>query len=342
MISTKEYIKIIFIIIPISAMAFFLAKLPVFSTIGMLVLALLLGMVYRYVKTLSTESIQTVSKLTKIFLQVGIVFLGVRINLFDIYDAGKLLFLLATIYVIISLVFVYGLARIFQINKTLSLLTACGTAICGAAAVMAVAPQIKAKHEDIAISAATVALVGTFFSVIYTVLYSLFPIPSSLFAVFSGITLHEVAHVLAAAAPAGLEASDIAIVTKLTRVLFLIPVTFIIAFFYFRSKKTTIANSTFYWKPPFPWFIFGFLFMSILHTVGVLPSVLIPIFTTLSSLFIAFAMAGLGLSIQSKTVIHSGKQIMLVALISSTLLCVGSFIFLFFFHANFSCVLYYF
>lgn len=334
MFSTKVYMKMTLIIISISTIAFFLAKLPVFSIIGMLVIALLLGMFYRNVNMISTERFQVVSKLTKCFLQIGIVFLGIRINIMDIFAAGKLLFILATFYVLISLGFVYILARLFHINKALSILTACGTAICGAAAVMAVAPQIKAKHEDIAISAATVALVGTFFSVIYTVLYSLFPIPSSLFAVFSGITLHEVAHVLAAAAPAGPEASDIAIVTKLTRVLFLIPVTFIIAFFYFRSKKAT-TNSTFYWKPPFPWFIFGFLFMSILHTVGVLPSGLIPIFTSLSSLFIAFAMAGLGLSIQSKTVLHSGKQIMLVALISSTLLCVGSFIFLFFFHANF-------
>ena len=136
--------------------------------------------------------------------------------------------MIAAICLVFTLFVVYGLTRWFGVGKRLGILTACGTAICGAAAVVAVAPQVKAKDEETAVGAATVAVLGAIFTLIYSVIYSILNLSPTGYGIFTGATLHEIAHVIAAADVGGSEAVDLAVIVKLTRVALLVDTSIII------------------------------------------------------------------------------------------------------------------
>jgi uncharacterized membrane protein YadS len=118
---------------------------------------------------------------------------------------------------------------------------------------------MKAKEEDTAISAGIIALVGTIFSIIYTILLPYIPINSFQYGIWSGISLHEIAQVALAGTAAGPNALAVALLAKLGRVLLLIPLCFL--FMYGMNKKKT--HQTGQTKIEFPWFLIGFILMSL-------------------------------------------------------------------------------
>ena len=100
---------------------------------------------------------------------------------------------------------------------------------------MAIAPQVKAKDDETAVGAAIIAILGTIFTLIYTLLYPVLGFSPYGYGVFSGATLHEIAHVIAAAAE-GSTAVDIAVIVKLTRVAMLVPVAILIGLWFGKSE----------------------------------------------------------------------------------------------------------
>ena len=159
-----------------------------------------------------------------------------RLNLVDIAKAGPKVLVIAAVVITFTIFVVYGLTKVFKVEKKLGILTACGTAICGAAAVVAIAPQVKAKDDETAVGAAIIAILGTIFTLIYTLLYPVLGLSPYGYGVFSGATLHEIAHVIAAAAPGGSTAVDIAVIVKLTRVAMLVPVAILIGLWFGKSE----------------------------------------------------------------------------------------------------------
>ena len=99
----------------------------------------------------------------------------------------------------------------------------------------AIAPQVKAKDDETAVGAAIIAILGTIFTLIYTLLYPVLGLSPYGYGVFSGATLHEIAHVIAAA-PGGSTAVDIAVIVKLTRVAMLVPVAILIGLWFGKSE----------------------------------------------------------------------------------------------------------
>ncbi|USK68867.1 YeiH family protein [Peribacillus asahii] len=280
----------------IALLAKCLAWLPFFNMMGQLVIAILIGMAWRAMFKVPDALLTGANFSSKKLLRVGIILLGLRLNFVDMIDAGPNVFVLAVINIILTLIIVYGLARLFKVDENLGILTACGTAICGAAAVVAIAPQLKAKDNEIAIAAATVAILGTIFTMSYTVLYPIMHLSAHGYGIFSGATLHEIAHVIAAAEPAGKDAIDTAIIVKLTRVALLVPVAIVIGIWMNRSKNNK-RDTTSRAPIPIPWFIFGFLAMSVINSLGIIPAYLAHYIVLLAYTFIAMAMAGLGLNV---------------------------------------------
>ena len=121
-------------------------------------------------------------------LRFGIILLGMRLNLVDIAKAGPKVLVIAAVVITFTIFVVYGLTKVFKVEKKLGILTACGTAICGAAAVVAIAPQVKAKDDETAVGAAIIAILGTIFTLIYTLLYPVLGLSPYGYGVFSGAT----------------------------------------------------------------------------------------------------------------------------------------------------------
>jgi uncharacterized integral membrane protein (TIGR00698 family) len=314
----------------LSIIAKLLAYLPFLSIMGQLVIAILLGILYRAVRGVPVQAQTGIAFSSKRLLRFGIILLGLKLNLLDIAHAGYKVVAIAAINIVFTIVVVYGLARWLKVDKRLGLLTACGTAICGAAAVVAIAPQIKAKDEETAVGAATVAILGTIFTLAYTLLYPLLGLTVTGYGIFTGATLHEVAHVIAAAAPGGQGALDMAVIVKLTRVAMLVPIALVIGLWDGRQARRQQQQGSakeFKWRElPVPWFIFGFLLMSGVNTLGIIPGEVISALLVLSYMLLAMAMAGLGLGVDVATFRRLGKKPFYAGLIGSVLLSILGFL----------------
>jgi uncharacterized integral membrane protein (TIGR00698 family) len=129
------------------------------------------------------------------------------------------------------------------------------------------------------------------------------PISEQEYGLLAGATLHELAHVVAAGVPGGDISSDSAILVKLGRVLLLIPVALILSFAYSRKKGNKGSNLE---RLPVPWFIFGFLLMSLINTLFSIPGSVSSLLLLLSTYLLAMGMVGLGLNIKWKDFVKVG------------------------------------
>jgi len=298
------------------------AGYPVLGIMGQLVLAMLLGMVWRAVGSVPQQSRAGIAFSSKTLLRAGIILLGMRLNLLDIVRVGPKVIALALVNILFALATVYAISKLIKLDKRLGLLTACGTAICGAAAVAAISPQIGAKEEETAISAATVAILGTIFTLLYTLLYPFLGLTAQGYGIFAGATLHEVAHVVAAAVPGGQTAMDAAVIVKLTRVAFLAPIAVVLGIWMKRKDVGNTARSAKgRWQSvPIPWFVLGFLAMSGINTLGIIPESLTNGLVAVAYLLIAMAMAALGLQVDWSAFRRFGMKAFAAGLIGSVLL----------------------
>ncbi|WP_019637387.1 YeiH family protein [Paenibacillus fonticola] len=309
----------------LAASAKLLSYLPLLSIMGHLVIAIMLGLIWRAIIGVPEYAVRGVSFSSKKLLRLGIILLGMRLNIQSVMEAGPQVLAMSIIHIAFTIAVVYSLAKWLKISDELGILTACGTAICGAAAVVAIAPQVKAKNEETAIAAAVVALLGTLFTLIYSFIYPLLGLSAHRYGVLAGATLHEIAHVIAAAAPAGNTAEDIAVVVKLTRVAMLVPVSLLLGIWMNRKERRdnkararvqpnveeqpnaaarpnpaggTMASLFSRWRSiQVPWFILGFVLMSGLNTWGVISEPIAGMIVAAAYLLIAVAMAGLGLGV---------------------------------------------
>jgi len=207
-------------------------------------------------------------------LRIGIMLLGIRLSLLG---AGRFT-LVALPFVIVAItvgLFVVGfLGRRLKLSRQLSGLIAVGTSICGATAIVAIAPLIRAKESEVSYSIACITLFGLIAMFFYPILgHHLFADDPALAGLFLGTAIHETAQV----AGAGLMyeaqyneplALDIATVTKLVRNLCMIAVIPLVGFLYSADRKLDSAAGSDRWWKMIPWFIVGFALMSALRTVG--------------------------------------------------------------------------
>lgn len=174
-----------------------LASLPGFSLIGHLV-ALLLGMAIQVCRPITLAARESTGFIANKFLRAGIIFLGFKLNLIILVSAGMKSLIAAVFVVAIMIPLNYAVARALRVDHTLALLTACGCSICGAAAVMGVSGTLKAKAGQSVLAVAIVAILGTVFTLIEVFLQPVLGFTDGQFGVMAGLSLHEIAHAVAA------------------------------------------------------------------------------------------------------------------------------------------------
>lgn len=296
----------------------YMAGLPGVRMLGPLVWAILFGMAWSAVFGAPVRTISGIQFASKKLLRAGIILLGMRLNFTDIFAGGPRVLGIAAIDVAFGIFAVYMIARWMGVDRKLGMLTACGTGICGAAAVAAISPQVKANEEETAVSTAIIAVLGTLFTIVYTVLYPVLGLSDSLYGQFSGATLHEIAHAIAAAGPGGATAVDQAVLVKLARVALLVPVALFVGWWFTHGSAGDEKTS----GAPIPWFIFGFLSVAGVNSTGLVPEAAAAQLTALAYVLMAMAMAGLGLTIHMGTFRRLGIKPLVAGLIGSVLLSI--------------------
>ena len=189
--------------------------------------------------------------------------------------------------------------RLLKIDRSIALLTACGSAICGAAAVLGVDGAIRPKPYKTAVAVATVVIFGTLSMFLYPILYraGIFDLSPEMMGLFTGSTIHEVAHVVGAANAMGAEVSNNAIIVKMIRVMMLVPVLLVIAWTVARdvAKRDSLENSDAS-KPKIsiPWFAILFLVVIGFNSLGLLSESVVALINQLDTFLLTMAMAALG------------------------------------------------
>jgi uncharacterized integral membrane protein (TIGR00698 family) len=318
----KGLLKGIVLTVTLAILAGHIADLPIFSIMGVMIISIMLGVVWKSAMDVPHEAAFGITFSSKYLLRAGIILMGLRLNISQIVEAGFSVLMIDIIVIVFTILFMIFLGHKLSVDRHLSALIAVGTAVCGAAAIVAVAPLIGAKKETTAISVACIAVLGTIGSVAYIFLFPYLGMDPYLYGVFAGSTLHELAHVIAAGVPGGDVGGDAAIVVKLGRVALLIPVALALGYVY-RSKereREREVGKRGLKHLPVPWFIFGFLAMSTVNTLDLLPDFVVQTLIAISVFLLSAAMAGLGLSIKIGDFRKVGRNSIIVSIAGFTAL----------------------
>ncbi len=231
---------------------------------------------------------------SKRVLRTGIVLYGFKLTFQDVMNVGGTAIALDAVIVCGTIGLGVLLGRWLKIDRSIALLTSCGSAICGAAAVLGVDGAIRPKPYKTAVAVATVVIFGTLSMFLYPILYraGIFDLTPDMAGLFTGATVHEVAHVVGAANAMGGEVSNTAIIVKMIRVMMLVPVLLVIAWTVSHSHNTQTGEGK--TSITVPWFAILFLVVIGFNSLGILSADSVAWINNLDTFFLTMAMAALG------------------------------------------------
>ncbi len=259
-----------------------------------------------------------------LWLEVGIILMGVTVALQRVVDAGLQVFLIVGIAVCATVLTVEMLAReLFDIPEKVGSLLAAGSGICGVSAVAAVAGSIKPDQQQIAYAAATVLLFDAVTLVIYPTVGHLLGLSDLVFGIWAGTTMFSTGPVTAAGFAYSRNAGEWAVLVKLTRnaLIGVVVIGYVLYYSRHGSAGATVDHTWRYLWESFPKFIIGFVVLMILGSAGVFSDVQITALDNASKWLFLVAFAGLGLTIDIGELRQSG--IKPVGVVSISLLLVS-------------------
>ncbi|VTM21551.1 Uncharacterised protein [Raoultella terrigena] len=256
-------------------------------------------------------------------LRLGIILYGFRLTFAQIADVGvsgiaiDVLTLTSTFFIACIL----G-QKIFGLDKHTSWLIGAGSSICGAAAILATEPVVKAEASKVTVAVATVVIFGTLAIFLYPAMYPLLAhwFTPEAYGIYMGSTMHEVAQVVAAGHAVSPDAENAAVIAKMLRVMMLAP---FLLFLAARVKQLAPAGSGEKSKITIPWFAIMFILVAVFNSFHLLPKAAVDALVTLDTVLLAMAMAALGLTTHVSALKKAGAKPLLMALILFVWLIVG-------------------
>ncbi|WP_069649351.1 YeiH family protein [Caloranaerobacter ferrireducens] len=250
----------------------------------------------------------------KKLLKVGIILLGFKLNFKSLLNLGPKVILMIIIFVPSVLIIAYFLGKLFKMNNKIPILIGVGSSICGASAIVAMAPCINADEDDSVVAVSIINFLGAIGVLMYSAIALASGISDIEYGIWSGMSLQGVAHAIAAAFARGSEAGEIGTFVKMGRVVMLIPVAMVLSFIFNKKEKSSSVK--------FPMYIFYFIIAGIISSLGIIPNQLSMILVKLSSTFILMAMVGMGLSVDLKGIKDKGLKSFLFGLILFSLISI--------------------
>ena len=319
-----------------------LKQYPGLKLLGALIIALLVGMalqlpLHAYKKNNDSRRAGVKSAAGLIankLLRLGIILLGFKLNLHDLFTKGIKCLPIAAVLVAVMVYVTYNIAKLLKVNPQLAMLTAGGTSICGAAAVMGLSGSMPVlpeeedeKEQNEVMAVATVAIMGTIYALAEIFILPHFGMTKQQLGITAGASLHEIAH--AVAAGGAFDSIDVATIMKLSRVLMLVPASIFIAIWW-NARHSKVENGGKH-KISFPWFMLGFIAASVIGTY-------VPFITAHAStlveagyVFLGMAMAALGINVNFKVIFKQGRTAFLASFLASIVLvilaCLASVLF---------------
>ena len=246
----------------------------------------------------------------KQILAWAIIFMGVKLDFNIVKDLG----LKAIVIVVISIIFTISIAlilgKLFKFNPRLALLLGIGNGVCGSSAIAATEKIIGADKNEVGISVTVVNFLGVIGLFLWPLLVKFVLVSNDLQSGFLiGNTLQAVGQVVAAGFSINETVGHTATIVKMMRILMLTPIVLSMLFYFSqRNKKAEVAVK----KQGIPYFIIGFILMSLLPTFHLLPPAIIAFLGKLSHYLLLVAMVAIGLKISFKSIVKQGGKALLI------------------------------
>ena len=289
-------------------LARWLHGVPAVSGISALMLAILLGMAIRNTAGVPAAMQSGIRFSMRRLLRLAIMLLGFQISMSQIWQVGGPGFLIVLATLVCTFLFTVWLGRRLGVDPKLTELIAAGTSICGASAVVATNTVTEGSDEDVAYAIAIVTALGTVSILIYPIIGAAMAIPAPAYGLWTGASIHEIAQVVAAAFQGGSVSAQYGTISKLSRVMLLVPVVFTLGFLATR-RRSAGGNRV---KVPVPWFLLGFLGMIAINSVGLLSSAWTARLVTANQFLLAVALAAMGLETSVRKLLSAGLRPLLV------------------------------
>lgn len=237
--------------------------------------------------------------------------------------ANGVLFIISSI----AATFVFGhfLGQRLQIPLKASTLISSGTAICGGSAIAAVSSVINAAASEISVAMGTVFVLNAVALFVFPPLGHALNLTQTQFGTWAGVAIHDISSVVGAASYYGQEALHTATTVKLSRALWIVPIS-LIAGYLFRHQQTADGRQAAH-KPQVPWFIGIFLLASVARTVVPTAASWSSVLTPLSEAGFTLTLFLIGTGLSRHMLIALGwkpmlQGLLLWILISLTSLCI--------------------
>lgn len=268
-------------------------------------------------------------------LRLAIIFYGFKLTLTQVASVGMPAVMTNALVLTSTFLLTYWLGtRWLKVDKQTTLLIGSGASICGAAAVIAAEPVVKAEAHKVTIAVATVVVFGTIAMLLYPFLYQLGWLQPWLnaqqYGIYTGSTIHEVAQVVVAGNAVSTEVGNTAVVTKMIRVMMLAPFLLILSFALTtgsskNGEKLSLMKRV--QQVKVPWFAFVFILVVLLHTWVPMTASFERSMVMLDDVLLTMAMFALGLTTHLSAVKQAGvKPLILGAMMFAWLIIGGGLI----------------
>jgi uncharacterized integral membrane protein (TIGR00698 family) len=297
--------------------------------VGEVVFAVVLGLLLGNAATLPPLFAAGIRFSFHAVLRGAIVLLGASFSAQQVAAIGAKAVVMIVVLMAIALGAAHALGRLVGVPSRLATLIGVGTAVCGNSAIVATAPVIRARDEEVSFAIATNTLFGTLCVFLYPLLGHWMGLGQSAFGTWAGAAVNDTSQVVATGFAYSEAAGRVATAVKLTRNALMGAIILVLGVFYARGPEqaaggTPAGGGSGLWirvKQSVPLFVVGFLAMAALNSLGV--------FTALSAgvgrylvadaqwaarVLILVALAGVGLSTRIDAMRKTGLRPLLVGL----------------------------
>lgn len=244
-------------------------------SISPLIIGIVLGMIYANLLRMHLPEtwVPGIQFCSKRLLRIGIILYGFRLTFQDIAAVGVAGITVDAIIVAVTIIGGYFIGyRVLKMDKDTAMLTSVGSGVCGAAAVLGAEATMRSKPYKTAVAVATVVIFGTVAMFLYPVAYQsgVLDLSPTEMGIFSGATLHEVAHAVGAGNALGNDIASTTVIVKMIRVMMLVPVLLLLGVWAARRARSGGAGAEGgKGKVAVPWFAFGFLLVIGINSLSV-------------------------------------------------------------------------
>ena len=292
----------------VAVISFFLSSwLPV----GAVVVGISLGMLIGNLVKLPENFFSGIAFAEKQILAWAIILMGVKLDFNILKELGLKAILIIVISIFMTITISQVFSKIFGLPRRLGLLLGIGNGVCGSSAIAATEKVIGATKHEVGISVALVNFLGTLGMFFLPVLAKYILHFNNLQSGFLiGNTLQAVGQVVAAGFSLSHVVGHTATIVKMMRILMLTPLVIMLLWYFHRKhKKSTKVVE----KQGIPYFIVGFILLSLLPTFHLLSERIIHVLGQTSHYLLLIAMVAIGLKINFKSVLQQGVKSLLVA-----------------------------